>query len=192
MSCPSYTSSLRGVSTSLNTLRRSIRSSGTVMIDDQQPAHQQPNVLDHRVFLVEVSQAAQERPQHFGRLERTRRVDAVGRAFHVRFPVGLLREGGSELTTAAVVSCAEVLKGESLKPLVHCIVDQTPLSRTEVCVEPDRIRMPPETISRRKRQLAPEGKEDMEGRKSSVFRFNDVDLDREELGGRQARRAPHS
>ena len=62
-----------------------------MILHDQTPAYLEPCVVDHLIFLVEIPQAAQERPQHFGRFERARRVDHVGQAFHVRFPAVVLQ-----------------------------------------------------------------------------------------------------
>ena len=60
-------------------------------LDDQIPAYLEPDVLHDRIFLVEVSQFAQEGPQHLGRLVGSRRVDEVHRVFHVRFPALVLQ-----------------------------------------------------------------------------------------------------
>lgn len=62
-----------------------------MILDYQIPAHLEPRFLHGDVFLVEVSQAAQEIPQRFRRLVGTRRIDEVRRPFHVRFPALVLQ-----------------------------------------------------------------------------------------------------
>ena len=60
-------------------------------LDDQIPAYLEPDILHDRIFLVEVSQFAQEGPQHFVRLVGSRRVDEGHRVFYLRFPALVLQ-----------------------------------------------------------------------------------------------------